>query len=46
MPALIESALFDLVLGQGVANSKRDFRATIAKIILFDKRAEARHAVC
>ncbi|MGI2298986.1 trigger factor [Candidatus Cardinium hertigii] len=44
VPMAIEPALFDLVLGKGVANSENEFREAIAKIILFDKRAEARHA--
>ncbi|CAH2560037.1 trigger factor [Cardinium endosymbiont of Oedothorax gibbosus] len=44
VPAPIEPALFDRVLGQGVVGSKSDFREAIAKIILFDKRTEARHA--
>ncbi|CCM10428.1 Trigger factor [Cardinium endosymbiont cEper1 of Encarsia pergandiella] len=44
VPMAIEPALFDLVLGKGVAHSENEFREAIAKIILFDKRAEARHA--
>lgn len=44
VPAPIEPALFDLVLGEGVVGSESDFREAIAKIILFDKRMEARYA--
>ncbi|MGI2299776.1 trigger factor [Candidatus Cardinium hertigii] len=44
VPMAIEPPLFDLVLGKGVAHSENEFREAIAKIILFDKRAEARHA--
>ncbi|MGI2257128.1 trigger factor [Candidatus Cardinium hertigii] len=44
VPMAIEPTLFDLVLGKGVAHSESEFREAIAKIILFDKRAEARHA--
>ncbi|WP_243517696.1 MULTISPECIES: trigger factor family protein [unclassified Candidatus Cardinium] len=44
VPAPIESRLFDLVLGERVATTESAFREAIAKIILFDKRTEARHA--
>lgn len=43
-PASIESSFFDLVLGKGVASTEDEFREAIAKIILFDKRNEARYA--
>ncbi|MEF2228943.1 MAG: trigger factor [Candidatus Cardinium sp.] len=43
-PAPIEPELFDRVLGKGVATSESEFREAIRKIILFDKRTEARHA--
>lgn len=42
--APVDVALFDLVLGKGVADSESSFRDAIAKIILFDKRTEARYA--
>ncbi|WP_342265310.1 trigger factor [Cardinium endosymbiont of Philonthus spinipes] len=44
VPASIEPALFDIVLGEGVAGTENEFREAIAKIILFDKRMEARYA--
>ncbi|WP_419241154.1 trigger factor [Cardinium endosymbiont of Nabis limbatus] len=44
VPAPIDPVLFDLVLGSGVARSEDEFRDAIAKIILFDKRTEARYA--
>ena len=40
-PAPLDTKLFDLVLGPGVANSAAAFKEALAKIILFDKRNEA-----
>ncbi|UWW97132.1 MAG: trigger factor family protein [Candidatus Cardinium sp.] len=44
VPAPLEPKFFDLVLGKGIAATESDFREAIAKIILLDKRMEARHA--
>ncbi|MBX9890014.1 MAG: trigger factor family protein [Amoebophilaceae bacterium] len=40
-PAPLNTQLFDLVLGPGVASSAVAFKEALAKIILFDKRNEA-----
>jgi trigger factor len=43
-PAPISTKLFDLVLGEGVADTETAFREAIAKVILFDKRIQAEYA--
>jgi trigger factor len=43
-PAPISTKLFDLVLGEGVADTETSFREAIAKVILFDKRIQAEYA--
>lgn len=40
-PAPISPKLFDLVLGEGVADAESSFREAISKVILFDKRIQA-----
>ncbi|WP_339044602.1 trigger factor family protein [Cardinium endosymbiont of Tipula unca] len=42
-PAPITPQLFDLVLGEGTADSEAAFREKIGRIILFDKHAEAQY---
>lgn len=42
-PSPIAPQLFDLVLGDGVADSEASFRENIARIILFDKHTETQY---